>query len=61
MGASASWNYQGLSRPVMGLLYLYLYFKDPSFSSIPYNVRILHYDKSILLNNPRYITLVYFK
>jgi len=45
----------------MGLLYLYLYFKDPSFSSIPYNVRILHYDKSILLNNPRYITLVYFK
>jgi hypothetical protein len=25
VGASASWNPQGLSRPVMGLLYLYLY------------------------------------
>jgi len=25
MGASTSWNPQGLSRPVMGLLYLYLY------------------------------------
>ena len=25
LGASASWNPQGLSRPVMGLLYLYLY------------------------------------
>ena len=24
LGASASWNPQGLSRPVMGLLYLYL-------------------------------------
>jgi hypothetical protein len=23
--ASTSWNPQGLSRPVMGLLYLYLY------------------------------------
>jgi len=25
VGASPSWNPQGLSRPVMGLLYLYLY------------------------------------
>jgi hypothetical protein len=25
LGASTSWNPQGLSRPVMGLLYLYLY------------------------------------
>ena len=25
LGASASWNPQGLSRPVIGLLYLYLY------------------------------------
>ena len=25
LGASASWNPQGLSRPVMGLLYLYLF------------------------------------
>jgi len=25
LGASVSWNPQGLSRPVMGLLYLYLY------------------------------------
>jgi len=25
LGASASWKAQGLSRPVMGLLYLYLY------------------------------------
>jgi hypothetical protein len=25
LGASISWNPQGLSRPVMGLLYLYLY------------------------------------
>jgi hypothetical protein len=25
LGASTSWNCQGLSRPVMGLLYLYLY------------------------------------
>jgi len=25
LGASASWKPQGLSRPVMGLLYLYLY------------------------------------
>ena len=25
LGASASWNPQGLSRPVMGFLYLYLY------------------------------------
>jgi len=25
MGASTSWNPQGLSRPVMGLFYLYLY------------------------------------
>jgi len=24
LGASTSWNPQGLSRPVMGLLYLYL-------------------------------------
>jgi len=24
MGASTSWNPQGLSRPVMGLLYLYM-------------------------------------
>jgi hypothetical protein len=24
LGASASWNPQGLSRPVVGLLYLYL-------------------------------------
>jgi len=23
LGASTSWNHQGLSRPVMGLLYLY--------------------------------------
>jgi hypothetical protein len=29
MGASASWNPQGLSRPVMGSLYLYLS-GDPS-------------------------------
>jgi hypothetical protein len=27
LGASTSWNPQGLSRPVMGLLYLYLYNK----------------------------------
>jgi len=26
LGASTSWNPQGLSRPVMGLLYLYLAF-----------------------------------
>jgi hypothetical protein len=26
MGASTSWNPKGLSRSVMGLLYLYLYF-----------------------------------
>src|SRR5215468_8297706 len=25
LGASTSWNPKGLSRPVMGLLYLYLY------------------------------------
>jgi len=25
LGTSTSWNPQGLSRPVMGLLYLYLY------------------------------------
>jgi hypothetical protein len=25
LGASASWNPQGLSRPAMGLVYLYLY------------------------------------
>jgi hypothetical protein len=32
MGASTSWNPQGLSRPVMGLLYLYFFqikFPDP--------------------------------
>jgi len=28
VGASTSWNPQGLSRPVMGLLYLYLYTVD---------------------------------
>jgi hypothetical protein len=28
LGASTSWNPQGLSRPVMGLLYLYLYQND---------------------------------
>jgi hypothetical protein len=28
MGASTCWNPQGLSRPVMGLLYLYLKEKD---------------------------------
>jgi hypothetical protein len=27
LGSSASWNSQGLSRPVMGLIYLYLYKK----------------------------------
>jgi hypothetical protein len=26
LGFSASWNPQGLSRPIMGLLYLYLYY-----------------------------------
>ena len=26
LGASTSWNPQGLSRPVKGLLYLYLYY-----------------------------------
>jgi hypothetical protein len=29
LGASTSWNPQGLSRPVMGLLYLYLYVYNP--------------------------------
>ena len=28
LGASAFWKLQGLSRPVMGLLYLYLYLLD---------------------------------
>jgi hypothetical protein len=29
MGTSTSWNRMGLSRPVMGLFYLYLYLQDP--------------------------------
>jgi hypothetical protein len=29
LGASTSWTPQGLSRPVMGLLYLYIRFGNP--------------------------------
>jgi hypothetical protein len=41
MGSSTSWNPLGLSRPVMGLLYLYLYMviyiaEDPQIVRINY-------------------------
>jgi len=35
MGASDSWNPQGLSRPVMGLLYLLLSVRDKKGKTIP--------------------------
>ena len=38
-GASTSWNPQGLSRPVMGLLYLYLY---PCFGGTRWRSRLRH-------------------
>jgi hypothetical protein len=31
LGTSISWNPLGLSRPVMGLLYLYLYRKEKEY------------------------------
>ena len=43
MGASASWNLQGLSRAVMGLLYLYLmYIKQKQFVCPYFRVFIKH-------------------
>ena len=39
LGASTSWNPQGLSRPVMGLLYLYMFF--PSYSPLYMNPNII--------------------
>ena len=42
LGASTSWNPQGLFRPVMGLLYLYLYFRSGLvFPRMPLLVSIL--------------------
>jgi hypothetical protein len=32
LGASTSWNPKGLSRPVLGLLYLYLYLPNNAVS-----------------------------
>ena len=34
LGASTSWNPQDLSRPVMGLFYLYLYLRCTDFSNL---------------------------
>jgi hypothetical protein len=36
LGASNSWDPQGLSRPVMGLLYLYLYSNNHSGKNITF-------------------------
>jgi hypothetical protein len=53
LGASTFWNPKGLSRPVMGLLYLYLYLQfillyvNSSFISTP----ILHINSIPLLCN----------
>jgi hypothetical protein len=33
LGASTSWNPKGLSRPVMGLLYLCFYYRDETVAS----------------------------
>ena len=42
LGASASWNPQGLSRPVMGLLYLYLFTEYRIFTQcLPPNTPLL--------------------
>ena len=38
LGASTSWNPQGLSRPVMGLLYLYLYYTLSNFYAATFSV-----------------------
>jgi hypothetical protein len=34
LGASTSWNPKGLSRPVMGLLYLYLTYSEAMVENI---------------------------
>ena len=59
LGVSASWNPQGLSRPVQGLLYLYLYlyfhflilldivlFKDKK----EFNLQILKFPDSLFVS-----------
>jgi hypothetical protein len=54
LGASASWNPKGLSRPVMGLLYLYLY---PLLLSL-YTALILNiYAVELSLKQQIYISL----
>jgi len=35
LGASTSWKPQGLSRPVQGLLYIYLYFSPTGRLHVP--------------------------
>jgi len=44
LGASVSWNLQGLSRSVMGLLYLYLY-----LSSCKWNISLRYKFQNIIL------------
>ena len=41
LGASTSWNLQGLSRPAMRLLYLYLY-QSVLFFHLSFQIAILH-------------------
>jgi hypothetical protein len=41
LSASTSWNPQGLSRPVMGLLYLYLYHDIRILIKPPNNGKVL--------------------
>jgi len=44
-GTLNSWNPQGLSRPVMGLLYLYLYLYDQLWACICLDVRLIQKKK----------------
>jgi len=41
LGASTSWNPQGLSRPVMGLLYFINYFTSCRFTLRPFRNKVL--------------------
>jgi hypothetical protein len=45
LGTSTSWNPQGLSRLVMGLLYLYLY---PGYESSTHHSFVLHFQTIIV-------------
>ena len=50
LGASTSWNSQGLSRPVMGLLYLYLHLPVGTFKwHCPYPCSFVWTAQSLLM------------